>query len=332
MKTEVPILSSALSKDDKLGSRLTNSEEKISPVEYSPRDPSIDVFFLNVIPTDGQTATFRNFTPSGGQDKPSKPSRSSIELGDSFKEIGKRDFTIGGRARSKTKCSIDVDNDHGKLANEDKYLGSASSQSGSKSRKNKDFRKTSRGENKVPPVGQLKRSQSVLVEEPNSNYRPTDLFGNKMSSFVQQTFAVNTMVGTVCVVEESAEDLRCKSQSDHPKFNGSESPDKIPGSESRNFSTEFIYTSELAGPPTLKTKHHPETEDMSHSQEIIVESRPKKRSVNSDTMMLPNPFKKLVKNDTYFSQKNDTPPSRQLTIFPTPSWTAFGSNPNHSSS
>ncbi len=141
-----------MSKHDKLGSRVTNSDEKISPLEYSPRDSSNDVIFLNVIPTDGQTVTVRNCTPSGGQDKPSKPSRSSIELIDSFKEIRNRDFTIGGRARSKTKCSIDVDNDHGKFANEDKYLASASSESGSKSRKNKDFSKPRWGENKLPPV------------------------------------------------------------------------------------------------------------------------------------------------------------------------------------
>jgi hypothetical protein len=148
-----------------------------------------------------------------------------------------------------------------------------------------------------------------------------------VSSCTRQTLKVNPIVCTTCVVEESAEDLRSKSQSDYPKFNGSESPDKTIGSESRNIPTEFISTRELAGPPIPKTKHHIETEDMSHSQDIIVDSGPKKRSVNSDPMMLGNPFKKLFKNDTYLSQKKDTPSCRQF-----PSWTAFGSNPNHHSS
>lgn len=310
----------------------------MSPPKFSTKDSGSDGFFLNVIPPstqeDGHTMGFQNFTPSLCPDKPSKPSRSSVELMESFKEIKVRDFTKEGRARSKTRCSIDVGNNHGKLRSEKEYVGCSSSQLGSTSKKTRDVCKVSQGENKVSRFSQLKRSQSVLTEELDSNYRQTDIFGTKMSSFVPRTLTGNPMEGTSCVEEESAEHLRSQSKGDGPRFGGSPelgSPGKITGPESGNFSTEFIYTGELTGPPTLKTKLYIGTEDTDHSREIIVDSRPKKRSVNSDTMMLGKTFKKMGTNDLYFSQNNDTPPSRQFTIFPTPSWETFGSNPNNSS-
>jgi hypothetical protein len=129
-------------------------------------------------------------------------------------------------------------------------LGSASSQTGSKSRKNIDYSKPLWSESKVPPVSQLKRSQSLLTQKPDSNNRQKDLFGNEFSSCIQ-TFKLSPIVCTAFVVEESPEDLRSKSLSDYPKFNGSESPDKTPGSETRNPSTEFIQK------PSRYTRHDP---------------------------------------------------------------------------
>ena len=52
--------------------------------------------------------------------------------------------------------------------------------------------------------------------------------------------------------------------------------------------------------------------------------------MNSERTTLGNAFKKLDNNDLYFSQNNNTG-SRQTTIFPTPSWNAFGSGVAHSS-
>jgi hypothetical protein len=285
-----------------------------------------DCFILNVISPSTQedvhTMRFQNFTPSGCLDKPSKPSRSSAEPIDSFNEIKVRDFITSGRARSKTQCSIDVYNNYGKLGSEKEYVGSISSQLGPKTKKTRDVSKASQGVNKASRFNQLRRSQSVLVEDLDNKSRQADIFENKMSSFVRRTSTASPMTDTSCVLEESAEDLRSQSKGERPRFGGSPelgSPDKITGLESDNFSTNLIHTVELTGPHTLKTKLYIGTEEADLSREIIVYSRPKKRSPNSDTMMLGNAFPKMGQKDLYFSQNNDTPPSRQFTIFPTPS-------------
>jgi hypothetical protein len=162
------------------------------------------------------------------------------------------------------------------------------------------------------------------------------MFGNLGSTFTPKTPRGKPEISKTYFAEESAKELRSITDNDKLTILNLIKGDIniSPEIESPGKATELDSlkkeTNPGSGNPHSPLNSKPEPEDTGQFRDPIINKWPKIRSVNSERTPPGATFKKLDKNDIYFSQNNNTTTPHHSN-FPTPSWTAFDSGLNYSS-
>jgi hypothetical protein len=261
-----------------------DSDEKISRLKFRTGTSESHSCFLDLMPTtinegsccqeDRNTVTFKDIINSAGHVKPSKPSQSTPQLPDSFEELEIHDFNNGCQQRRKIPNSIDVPNDFGQPAIQYECSVTSGSQRRSSSKRTIDV-------NEVSPVSQLRRSRSVLIQEPDHSGRQRDMFGNLGSTFTPETPKGKPQNSKTYFAEESAEELLSIPDNDKPtilnliKGDFDISPDIESPGKATGLDSPKKETLPKSGNPHSPPNSKPEPEDTSQSRDAIISKHSK---------------------------------------------------------